>query len=136
MVDGLAPYVHLLLPVITRTQICFQIHDGIKEDEVGRDVARFSATRKTYKTLDGKPERNMSHGRRKRLLEDNSEIDLKSIGFDEFVCIQLALDGSSGRGLASWKFRDRMSRCIALRCVELPFLFLLLLLILLCYLFC
>ena len=138
MVGGLAPYFHLLLPVITRTQICFQIHDGIREDEVGRDVARFSAMRKTYKTLDGKTERKTSHGRRKRRREDNGEIDLEGGGFDEFVCIQLALDGSSGRGLASWKFHDRMSRCIALRCVELLLLFLLLLLllILLCYLFC
>jgi hypothetical protein len=34
--------------------MCFQIGDGIKEDEVGRDVARFSAMRKTYKILDGK----------------------------------------------------------------------------------
>ena len=103
---------------------------------MGRDIARFSAMRKTYKMLDVKPERKMSHGRHKRRREDNGEIDLKGVGFDEFVCIQLALDGSSGRGLASWKFRDRTRRCIALRCVELLLLFLLLLFILLCYLFC
>lgn len=129
MVRGLVPYVHLLLPVITHTQICLQIHDGIKEGEVRRDVARFSAMRKTYKTLDGKPERKKSLGRHRRRREDNSEIDVKGVGFDEFVCIQLALDGSSGRGLASWKFRDRMSRCIVLRCVKLLLLFLLLLML-------
>ena len=97
----MAPYVLLLLSVIARTQICLQIHDGIKEDEVGRDVARFSAMRKTYKTLSGKPERKTSHGRHKRRREDNSEIDVKGVEFDEFVWIQLVFDGSSGRGLAS-----------------------------------
>lgn len=135
MVRGMAPDVHLLLSVITRTQICDQIHNGIKKDEVGRDVARFIEMRKTYKTLDGKPERKMLHGRHKRRREDNSEIDVKGVGFDGLVCIQLALDGSSGGGLLrSWKFHDRMSRCIALRSVEL-LLLLLLLLILLCYCF-
>jgi hypothetical protein len=87
-----------------------------------------------------KSERKPSHGRHKRRREDDSEIVVKGVGFDEVVCIQLALDGSSGRGPASWKFRDRMSRCVALRCVELLssllLLLLLLSLILLCYLFC
>ena len=47
MARGLAPYVHLLLSFITATQICDQMHNGIKKDGVGRDVARFSEMRKT-----------------------------------------------------------------------------------------
>jgi hypothetical protein len=89
------------------------------------------STRREKQNVGGKPERKASHGRHKRRREDNSEIDVKGVGFDEFVCIQLALDGSSGRGLASWKCRDRMSRGISLRCVELLLLLLLLLFVLL-----
>jgi hypothetical protein len=120
---------------IIRAEIYDYLHDGIKEGEVevGRDVTRLSEMRKTCKTLDGKPERKTSHGRPRRRREDNSEIYVKGVGFDEFVCIQRACDGSSGRSLASWKFRDRLSRCIALHSVELLSL---LLLILLCYSFC
>jgi hypothetical protein len=50
MVRGLAAVVRLFLHVITRTKIRDQMHDGIKGDEVGRDAARSSGMRKTYKT--------------------------------------------------------------------------------------
>ena len=38
-------------------------------------------------TLDGKPERKMLHRRHKRRRKDNSEIDVKGVGFDGFVCM-------------------------------------------------
>lgn len=95
------------------------LHDGMKEGDVERHVARLSKMRKTCKTLDGKPERTTSLGRPGRRREGNSEIYGKGVGVDEFVCIQRAHDGSSGLGRASWKFLDRMSRCVALHSVEL-----------------
>ena len=77
-VAWLLTFIYFCLLRITRTQIYLQIHDGIKEDEVGRDVARFRAMRKTYKTLNGKPERKTSHGRNMRRREDIVKLMLRA----------------------------------------------------------
>jgi hypothetical protein len=68
----------------------------IKSRRVGY-VARMGEGRGVYRVLLGRPEGKRSLGRPKRRWKDNIKLELREIGIDGAIWIQLAQDRSSGR---------------------------------------
>ena len=60
-------------------------------------VARMEQTRNAYRVLVGKPEGKRPLGRPRRRWEDNIKMNLREVGCDHGVCIDLAEDRDQWR---------------------------------------
>ena len=72
-------------------------------------VARMEQFRNAYRVLVGKPESKRPLGRPRRRWEDNSEMDLRKVGYDPGDWIALAEDGEQWRAYARAVMNHRIS---------------------------
>jgi hypothetical protein len=87
------------MAVITYFKVPFPIY-SIKDNEVGRHVARVAQGRKVYRSLVGKPKGKRPLERPRRRWEDRIRMDLREIGWGLWRGFTLLRIGTGG-GLSS-----------------------------------
>jgi hypothetical protein len=82
--------------------------DQIKEDEVGRACNTRGAKRNAYRNLVGMSEGLRPLGRHRNRWEDDINIDLKQIGWDNLDCFHLPQDRNQWRALVTTAMKLRV----------------------------